>query len=70
MCLTIYGMSYEDLIQHYGTQAAAARAIGLKPPSLAEWKVKGIPLPRQAQYELDTDGALKADRPDAEERAA
>lgn len=63
-------MSYEDLINFYGSQAAAARAIGIKPPSLAEWKVKGIPLPRQAQYELDSEGVLKAEKRAAEERAA
>lgn len=63
-------MTYQELIQHYGSQAAAARAISIKPPSLAEWKEKGIPLPRQAQYELDSAGVLKADRPAAEERAA
>jgi hypothetical protein len=67
-----YLVSYTELIQFYGSQAAAARAIGIKPPSVDEWKVKGIPLPRQAQYELDSGGALKADPPrrPAEERAA
>ena len=63
-------MTYADLIAHYGSQAAAARAIGIKPPSVAEWKDDGIPLPRQAQYELVTDGALKAERPCTEQRAA
>lgn len=56
-------MSYAQLIAFYGTQAEAARILGLKPPSVAEWKKKGIPLPRQAQYELQTKGKLKADRP-------
>lgn len=58
-------MNYEDLIRHYGSQAAAARALGIKPPSVAEWKEDGIPLPRQAQYEILTDGKLKAERPEA-----
>ncbi len=57
-------MTYGDLIEHSGSQAAAARALGLKPPSVCEWQDKGIPLPRQAQYELLTDGKLKADRPE------
>lgn len=56
-------MSYDELIAHYGTQAAAARAIGVKPPSVDEWKEKGIPLPRQAQYELESNGKLIAERP-------
>lgn len=62
-------MTYEDLIEHYGTQKAAAEALGLAQPSLDGWK-KGIPPPRQAQYELLTEGKLKADRPIARERAA
>jgi hypothetical protein len=56
-------MTYAELIAHYGSQVAAARALDIKPPSVAEWKDAGIPLPRQAQYELLTEGALKADRP-------
>lgn len=56
-------MTYEQLIEFYGTQKAAAEALGLAQPSLSEWKEGGIPAPRQAQYELLTDGKLKADRP-------
>jgi DNA-binding transcriptional regulator YdaS (Cro superfamily) len=55
-------MTFKELIDHYGSQAAAARALGLKPPSVSEWKQEGIPLPRQAQYKLLTDGQLKAER--------
>lgn len=62
-------MTYEDLIRHYGTQKAAGEALGafgpgeaVKQSSVAEWKEKGIPTPRQAQYELLTDGELKAER--------
>jgi hypothetical protein len=62
-------MTYAELIQHYGSQVAAARALGIRPPSVAEWKEYGIPLPRQAQYELLTHGALKADRPKEREAA-
>jgi len=62
-------VTYEELIAYYGTQKAAADALGLSQPSLDGWK-KGIPPPRQAQYELLTSGALQADRPIARERAA
>lgn len=62
-------MTYEDLIEHYGTQKAAGEALGafgadeaVKQSSVAEWKEKGIPAPRQAQYELITNGRLKAER--------
>jgi hypothetical protein len=63
-------VTYVDLIEHYGTQKAAADAIGIKAPSVAEWKEKGIPLPRQAQYEIVTDGALTAERPTPQQAAA
>lgn len=63
-------MSYEELIQHYGSQAAAARALGLKPPSVSEWKDKGVPIPRQAQYELLTKGRLRAERHGEKRRQA
>lgn len=63
-------MTYEDLIEHYGTQKAAAEALGLSQPSLSGWRDKGIPPPRQAQYELLTRGKLKAERPIAQERSA
>lgn len=58
----IWAMTYKQLVKHFGSQAAAARALGLKPPSVSVWQHKGVPLPRQAQYELLTDGALKAER--------
>lgn len=63
-------MTYDELIAHYGTQKRAADALGIEQPSVAEWKVKGVPLPRQAQYELLTDGALKADLPVPKRRVA
>lgn len=59
-------MEYVELIEHFGSQAEAARALGLKPPSVSEWQHKGIPLPRQAQYEILTRGKLKAERPKRE----
>ena len=59
----IRSMTYAELIAHYGSQTDAARALGIKSSSVFEWKEKGVPLPRQAQYELLTEGKLKADRP-------
>lgn len=65
-------MTYEELVEHYGSQTAAGEALkafgpqeGVKQSSVAEWKGKGIPAPRQAQYELLTGGKLKADRTEA-----
>jgi DNA-binding transcriptional regulator YdaS (Cro superfamily) len=56
-------VTYADLIKFFGTQKAAAEALGLKQPSLSEWRESGIPEPRQAQYELVTKGKLRATRP-------
>lgn len=57
-------MTYDQLIAHYGTQKAAAEALGLSQPSLCEWRDNDlIPHPRQAQYELLTKGKLRAERP-------
>jgi len=61
-------VTYDELIEHYGTQRAAGEAlkvfdgVGVSQPSVAEWKEKGIPAPRQAQYELLTKGKLKSER--------
>ena len=63
-------MTYEQLIEFFGTQRAAGEALGIAQPSVSEWKEKGIPLPRQAQYELLTRGKLKAIRPSCEQRSA
>lgn len=64
-------MTYEELIAHYGTQKAAGDVLGVSQPSVADWQKGGIPLPRQAQYELLSKGALKAELPEsAKEKAA
>jgi DNA-binding transcriptional regulator YdaS (Cro superfamily) len=54
------GVRYEDLIQHFGSQANVARALDVRQPSVWEWKKKGIPAKRQLQIERITSGALKA----------
>ena len=61
-------MSYDEVIQHYGSQAATARALNIKQASVAEWK-QGIPLTRQFQIEVLTEGVLRADRPQPEPAA-
>lgn len=67
-CRYSQGVTYEKLIAHYGTQKAAGEAlkafdgVGVGQSSVAEWKEKGIPAPRQAQYEILTRGELLADR--------
>jgi DNA-binding transcriptional regulator YdaS (Cro superfamily) len=53
-------MTYDQLIKHYGTQAAAAQALGLSQPSVWAWKDRTIPYDRQCQIQVATNGKLKA----------
>ena len=64
-------MTTEELINHFGTQQKAARAIGISQPSVAGWiKAGRIPLPRQYQIQVITGGALKADLPALRKKVA
>lgn len=64
-------MNYDDLIKFFGSQSGAARALGVKPPSVHAWREGGIPLTRQYQIQVLTGDALKADEsaPPAEQAA-
>lgn len=53
-------MRFDDVIQHYGTQAEAARQLGVTRAAVWQWRLEGIPLLRQYQIERLTDGALTA----------
>jgi len=56
-------MTTQDLINHFGTQAKAAAALGIKQPSIAGWVANGkIPEGRQYQIQILTGGVLKADQ--------
>lgn len=55
-------MNLEHLIAHYGTQAEAARKLGLTQPSISNWKARGsIPHLQQLRIQHITRGKLKAD---------
>lgn len=55
-------MKFEQLIKHYGTQVAAATAIGVTQPTLSNWKKRGsIPKLQQLRIEHLVKGKLKAD---------
>ena len=57
-------MTPKDLLAIYGTQRAAAQAIGVSKQAVSLWTTKGkIPLEFQIEYEGVTDGALLADVP-------
>lgn len=56
-------MTYNQLIKHFKTQTAAAAALDVTQPTIANWKSRGkIPPLQQLRLELATGGALNADR--------
>lgn len=58
-------MNINDLIAYFGSQAEAARKLGVTQPSLSNWKSRGtIPLLQQLRIQHITKGRLKAS-PDA-----
>lgn len=62
-------MRTSEVIEHFGSQAAVARALNIKPPSVAEWGETVPPL-RQLQIEKITGGKFKAAPNVFEKRAA
>lgn len=54
-------MTYDDLIGYFGSQATAARKLGLRQPSVWAWKESGVPPLRQIQAEELSRGKIKAD---------
>ena len=54
-------MTYDDLRKTLGTQVEIAEALGMKQPTISQWRKKGIPIERQWQIQLVTGGRLQAD---------
>lgn len=52
-------MTKDEVIQHYGSQGIVADALGIKQPSVANWR---DPLPELRQLEIErlTGGVLRA----------
>lgn len=54
-------MNFDDLIEHFGSQVAAAHKLGVTQPTLANWKARGrIPHLQQLRIQHITRGRLKA----------
>ena len=52
-------MTKDQVIAYFGSQSAVAAALGIKPPSVAEW-VDPIPELRQLELENLTCGMMRA----------
>lgn len=57
-------MTYEDLIEFFGSEADAARGLDTYRQKVNKWK-KGIPLADQVTIEIRSKGKLRADLPRA-----
>ncbi len=54
-------MKFDELIAHFGSQVAAADALGVTQPTLSNWKTRGrIPHLQQLRIEHHTGGKLRA----------
>ena len=53
-------MNFQELIEHFGTQAKAAKAIGTSAQVVSAWKKNGIPIGRQYEIQFLTGGKLRA----------
>ena len=64
-------MTYDELISHYQSEAAAARAVGYDRQRVHGWKNRDrIPTDDQIAFEVATGGELRADIPDEVRTAA
>jgi hypothetical protein len=54
-------MTYNEVLDHFGTQVKLAAALNITQPTISAWN-KVVPMRWQYQIEVITDGHLKADR--------
>jgi DNA-binding transcriptional regulator YdaS (Cro superfamily) len=54
-------MKAENVIEHFGSQVAAAQALGLSKQAVYQWTKRGISFRTQLLIEHATGGKLKAD---------
>lgn len=53
-------MTKDEAVEHFGTQEALAKALGITQGSVSLWG-DSVPWPRQLQIERITEGKLTAD---------
>lgn len=63
--LTIFGMTLDDAIAHFGSRRALAEALGISQPAIAQW---GDEIPELRQYQI-REIILRNQKP-PQERAA
>lgn len=55
-------MTYDQLLKHFKTQVAAAKALKISQPAVSNWSKRGIPAMQQVKINKITKGALKLDK--------
>ena len=56
-------MNIEEVIEHFGGVMQTALRLGVSRQAVYDWRKSGvIPFARQAQIELESDGAFKTTR--------
>lgn len=67
-------MAPQEVFDYYGGKQATADRLQISYQAVQQWDDKGrVPMGRQYEIEIDTSGALRADRPaisDPEQNAA
>ena len=58
-------MDIEAVIKHFGSVKAMAKALDVYPQVIYQWKANGIPLLRQYQIQVTTDGQFAVDPTEA-----
>lgn len=60
-------MTPDQVFEFYGGKTSTANRLGISYQAVQEWDTKGkVPPGRQFQIEVDTQGALKADKPNTD----
>ena len=54
-------MTTQEAIDHYGGIKKLADALSIWPQAIYKWQADGIPLSRQYELQIKTNGALMAD---------
>jgi hypothetical protein len=57
-----YDAGLMDIIAELGGPSALARMVGLQPPSITEWRKRGIPADRCPAIERATEGRVPCER--------
>lgn len=53
-------MSFDKLIDHFGSQREMARVLGVSEAAVSQWRVRGVAFRQALRIEYLTKGAFKA----------